>query len=104
MAPYATYTPSSPLVLTLPASPKYTHDTPTSPDAPTSLPTAPDTPTPLGTPYTPLYHLYPFWFLIFITFQLTVFAQLKHLFSIIVIFICCHFATDHIHKYVQFTR
>ena len=34
---------------------------------------------------------------IVITLQLTVFMQLKHSFSIIVIFNCCHFATDCLH-------
>ena len=54
-------------------------------------------------PQYPWYHLYPFWVLI-VTLQLTVFTQLKCSFSIIVIFNCHHFATDCLHKYVQFTR
>ena len=41
---------------------------------------------------------------IVVTLQLTIFVQLKHLFSITVIFNCHHFETDHLHEYVQFTR
>ena len=42
-------------------------------------------------------------FSIVITLQLTIFMQLKCSFSFIVIFNCCHFATDHLLEYVQFT-
>ena len=59
---------------------------------------------PQGAPNAPLCHLYSFWFSIVVTLQLTIFTQLKHSFAIIVIFNCHHFATDHLHKYVQFTR
>ena len=42
-------------------------------------------------------------FSIIITLQLTVFMQFKHSFSMVVIFNCHHFATDHLQEYVQFT-
>ena len=34
---------------------------------------------------------------IVVTLQLTIFIQLKHSFSIVIIFNCHHFATDHLH-------
>ena len=85
----STYTP-------LPA-PHYTY----TPNTPVTAPNSPYTP---KNPSAPLCHLYPFWLSIVITLQLTIFTQLKCSFSIIVIFNCCHFATDHLHEYVQSTR
>ena len=103
MPPYATYT-----LL----DPEYLHSLP-SPNTPLTPPTplmpqcplmAPNIPTPLEVPNAPLCHLYPFWLSVVITLQLTIFMQLKCSFSIIVILNCCHFATDHLNQYIQFTR
>ena len=82
MSPDAPYTPSSPWVPTVPAS------LPIHPWHPHHPIMAPKTPTP------PSFLLSSFS--IVVTLQLTVFMQLKHSFSII-IFNCCHFATDHLH-------
>ena len=94
--PLSTYTPCQP------------PNTPLTPLTPLMSPNAslmaPAPLHPIGAPNAPLCYLYPFLLSIVITVHLTIFMQLKCSFSIIAIFNCCHFATDHLHVYVQFTR
>ena len=89
--------------------------TPNDPWCPYTL-LALSTYSPCQPPIHPWYHLHPLWspswsqhptppsvllssfsFSIVVTLQLTVFMQLKCSFSFIVIFNCCHFATDCLH-------
>ena len=77
MPPMPPINPSGPWVPILPASPQIHPYTPWCPLM------IPDTP---RSPLMPLCCLYPFWFSIVITLQLTIFAQLKTL-----VFYCCHF-------------
>ena len=90
----ALHTPSGPWVPRVPASPQYTPDTLYTPWCPWYSQNGPYSP---YTPRIPLMPLYPFWFSIVITLQLTIFMQLKHSYSIVIVSNSHHFATDHLH-------
>ena len=107
MAPYTPYessnAPDAPIPLLAPEyleslSAPNTPWHPYTPHAPWHSQNDPYTPTPPRSLQCPLMPLYPFWFSIVVTLQLTVFIQLKCSFSIIVISNCHYFATDHLHS------
>ena len=84
-------------------APEYLESLP-APNTPLTPPTPPDAlilpkwfPTPLGAPSAPWCPLYPFWFSIVVTLQMTIFMQLKCSFSIVIISNSHHFATDQLY-------